>query len=260
MKRATLVLLSVTISGCLAAMALGHFLVLVPQRESVATADQASLAMEILFTHPMADGPAMEMAEPRQFGVMVDGEKADLRSMLKQVKVQGKSAYTAQVKVERPGDHLFFIEPAPYYEPGEKKMIIHYTKVIVDGFGAQDGWDKLVGLPVEIEPLVRPYGLWTGNLFRGIVRLNGQPVPFATIEVEYRNIGGKVQLPGEAFETQVIKADQNGVFAYAMPRAGWWGFAALVDGPEQMPNPANNDESTDVELGGLIWVQTTDMK
>ena len=153
---------------------------------------------------------------------------------------------------------MFYLEPAPYWEPGEKKMIIHYTKVVVDFLGAETGWDALVGLPVEIEPLVRPYGLWTGNAFRGIVRHDGQPVPFATVEVEYLNADENVAIPNDAFVTQTIKADAQGVFSYSIPRAGWWGFAALVDGPQPMAAPTG--EKVDVELGGLIWVQTVDMK
>ena len=57
---------------------------------------------------------------------------------------------------------------------------------------------------------------------------------------------------------QVIKADAAGVFCYAMPRAGWWGFAALVEGRERRPDPEG--APAEVELGGLIWVRTVDMK
>jgi cobalt/nickel transport protein len=116
----------------------------------------------------------------------------------------------------------------------------------------------MVGLPVEIEPLVRPYGLWTGNTFRGIVRKGGKPVPFAEIEVEYYNEGRAVEPPADPFVTQVVKAGADGEFAYTMPRAGWWGFAALVDGDEPMANP--DGEMVDVELGGLMWVRVLDMK
>ena len=56
----------------------------------------------------------------------------------------------------------------------------------------------------------------------------------------------------------MIKADANGVFSYTMPKAGWWGFAALVDGDEPMKSPGG--ETVDVELGGLIWVKTVDMR
>jgi cobalt/nickel transport protein len=114
-----------------------------------------------------------------------------------------------------------------------------------------------VGLPVEIEPLVRPYGLWTGNQFRGIVRKQGKPVPFAPVEVEWVN-DGSLKAPADPFVTQVIKADAAGQFAYSMPRAGWWGFAALTEGDEPMQGP--DGQPAKVEVGGLIWVKTLDMK
>jgi len=113
-------------------------------------------------------------------------------------------------------------------------------------------------LPVEIEPLVRPFGLWTGNTFRGIVKKDGKPLPFAQVEVEYYNQGKRVKIPNDAFITQVIKADANGVFSYTMPKAGWWGFAALVQGDQKMPGPDGKPAA--VELGGLIWVKTVDME
>jgi cobalt/nickel transport protein len=234
-----------------------HFVVLLPSTDTVSADDPRSVTLEILFTHPMNQGPVMEMAPPKQFGVVVGGKKHDLLGSLKLRKLQGRSTYTAQFQVQQEGDHLFYVEPAPYWEKAERKWIIHYTKVVVDSLGAEDSWDKLVGMPVEIEPLVRPYGLWTGNSFRGIVRHNGKPAPFARIEVEYYNQGKQVKVPSDAFTTQVIKADANGVFCYTMPRAGWWGFVALVDGPKQ---PGPDGKPADVELGGAIWVKTVDMQ
>jgi cobalt/nickel transport protein len=198
------------------------------------------------------------MAPPRRFGMIADGKRYDLLDTLQRKTVDGRTAYSATARLVRPGDHVFFLEPAPYWEPAERKMIVHYTKVVVDFLGMETGWDAMVGFPVEIEPLVRPYGLWTGNTFRGIVRRNGRPVPFAEVEVECRNAAGGVKPPNDAFITQVIKADAQGVFSYTMPKAGWWGFAALVDGDEQMENPEG--DPVDVELGGLIWVKTVDME
>ncbi|GJM03212.1 MAG: lipoprotein [Rhodomicrobium sp.] len=235
-----------------------HFQELIPSADSVTSDDPAEISLDLQFTHPMADGPRMQMDKPAAFGVVINGSKTDLMAALEARDKGEKAHYAARYKIKAPGDHIFFVKPAPYWEPDEGKMIIHYTKVIVDGFQGGEGWHKPVGLPVEIEPLSRPYGLWTGNLFRGRVLSNGKPVPFAIIEVEYRNEGGAVKLPGPAFETQEIRADANGVFSYAMPRAGWWGFAALVDGDEEMKNPEG--KSVPVELGGLIWVKTEDMK
>lgn len=236
----------------------GHFQVLVPSSDIVTASGGKTVDFNIIFTHPMEQGPTMEMGAPVQFGVLAGGEKQDLLDTLEAVKEDGKTAYTASYDVKAPGDHVFYIEPAAYWEPAEQKMIVHYTKVVVNAFGDEEGWDEMVGFPVEIEPLVRPYGLWTGNTFRGTVKANGAPVAFAEIEVEYLNEGSEVGIPADPYITQVVKADANGTFAYTMPRAGWWAFAALVDGDEKMKNPEG--EEVDVELGALMWVKCTDMK
>jgi cobalt/nickel transport protein len=200
----------------------------------------------------------MEMGAPKQFGVMLEGKKTSLLDSLKEIKVQGKRAYELLYKFKSPGDYIFFIEPAPYWEPAEQKMIVHYTKVIVDVLGAESGWDEMVGFPVEIEPLSRPYSLYTGNIFQGIVKKNGKPVPFAEVEVELYNKDKAYEAPADVFVTQVIKADANGVFSYAIPKSGWWGFAALIDGDKKMKNPKGKE--VDVELGAVIWVKVVDMK
>jgi cobalt/nickel transport protein len=246
------------VACAVATAALAHFQTLLPSGDIVTVEGPRRVTFDVRFTHPMEQGPLMEMGRPRQFGVLADGKMADLLDALQLRKVDGKSAYSCAYEFRRPADHVFYIEPAPYWEPAEQKMIVHYTKVVVSAFGAEEGWDAMVGFPVEIEPLVRPYGLWTGNAFRGIVRRNGEPVPFAEVEVEYYNEGGRVKAPADAFVTQVVKADERGVFSYTMPRAGWWGFAALVDGDQKMKNPEGKD--VDVELGGLMWVKTVDMQ
>jgi len=241
-----------------ATSAWAHFQVLIPSSDLVTAEGERSVNLNILFTHPMECGPVMEMGEPKQFGVLVGGRKKDLADTLQKRMLDGKTAYTASYTPKAPGDLVFYIEPAPYWEPAEQKMIVHYTKVVVNAFGEEESWDAMVGFPVEIEPLVRPYGLWTTNLFRGIVRKNGNPVPFAEIEVEFWNERDRVTPPADPFVTQVIKADANGVFSYSLPRAGWWAFAALMDGDGKMKNPDGAD--VDVELGALIWVKCLDMK
>jgi len=233
-----------------------HFQELIPSTEIVDAGTGRELTLALRFTHPMERGPVMAMGEPAAFGVLTPDDKVDLKGDLKAVEVDGKAAYQANFKVPAPGDYVFYVEPAPYWEPAEGVMIVHYAKTIVDAYDAQTGWDRMVGLPVEIEPLTRPYGLWTGNLFTGIVRKHGEPVPFAEVEVEWRN-DGSVEPPAGPFVTQVLKADGSGVFSYAMPRAGWWGFAALIEGDEPMTNPEGKE--VPVEQGALIWVRARDM-
>lgn len=237
--------------------AAAHFVVLLPSDDVVESGHGRDLALQLMFTHPMQQGPVMEMERPRHFGVLVGGKKIDLLESLQPRKLSGKTAYTAAYRLAQPGDHIFFVEPAPYWEPSERKMLLHYAKVVVDFLGAEQGWDAPVGLPVEIEPLTRPYGLWTGNCFRGIVRKNGRAVPFTEVEVEYYNVDRQITPPNDALVTQVVKTDAQGVFCYAIPRAGWWGFAALVPGDDKLKSPTG--EMVDVELGGVIWVKAVDM-
>lgn len=237
-------------------VAFAHFQEILPSADVVPEGGDRGVTVDLVFTHPFEGGPVMEMAQPARFGVLAHGKATDLAASLQRRALDGKSAWRAAYRVGEPGDYVFFVEPKPYWEPAERKFIVHYAKVVVD-FGSGEGWDEMVGLPVEIEPLVRPYGLWTGNQFRGVVRKNGEPVPFAEIEVEYVN-DGAVKAPADPFVTQVIKADAAGTFSYTMPRAGWWGFAALVAGDKPMAAP--DGKPAEVELGGLIWVKTVDMK
>jgi len=234
-----------------------HFLELIPDIDIVEDQKEARVTFDIRFSHPMEGGPLMNLEEPSRFLVLNKDITKDLKSSLIAHQSQGKNYYTAEYTIKSPGDHLFALTPQPYWEPAEQKMIIHYPKVVINAFGDESGWDEQLRMPVEIDPLVRPYGLWTGNTFRGVVKKDGRPVPFAEVEVEYLNRDNKVKAPSGPFITQVVLTDINGVFSYTMPVAGWWGFAALVEGDELMLNPQG--KKVEVELGGLLWVHCVDM-
>jgi len=246
--------------------AFAHFGTIIPSDDIVTQDDSRTLTLQVKFIHPM-EGHYMEMVKPKQFGVMHGGQKEDLLDALKPAKGKGGDQaeeftfWTADYKIRRPGDYTFFVEPTPYWEPAEDVFIIHYTKVCVDALGLEAGWDQPVGLETEIIPMTRPYGLWTGNLFTGQVLLKGKPVPYAEVEVEYLNESpgntSVVIAPSDPYVTQVVKADVNGVFSYAMPRAGWWGFAALNEADWKLKH---DGEEKGVEIGAVYWVHTRDMK
>ena len=244
-------------------MAEAHFGAIIPSKDIVGTADKTAITLDVEFLHPFEQN-FMPMAKPKAFGVMHNGEKSDLLASLVERKVRGKeqkeavSAWQATYKIKQPGDYTFFVEPEPYWEPAEDTYIIHYTKVCVQALGMEKGWDQPVGLKTEIIPLTRPYGLWSGNVFTGQVLRDGQPLAGAEVEVEYLNNQTKaVPAPADAYVTQVVKADGQGVFTYAMPRAGWWGFAALSEGDEKIKR--DGVEKT-VEIGAVYWVHTADMR
>ena len=240
----------------LAGAAEAHFGAILPSDDIVSETDDRSVLLTLAFHHPF-EGVYMEMARPRQFGVLVRGQRQDLLNTLTEVRQAGGVTWQAHYRIRRPGDHVFFLAPEPYFEPAEDAFIAHYAKVVVQAMGLEAGWDEEVGLRTEIVPLTRPYGLWTGNVFQGLVKVDGRAVPHATVEVAYHNQDG-VQAPDDAFTTQVVRADGNGVFTYAMPRSGWWGFAALTTSTETMTGPDGRER--DVELGALLWVRVRDMR
>lgn len=243
-----------------------HFGLVLPSDDIVTQDDSKTVALEVKFIHPM-EMHYMEMEKPKRFGVFHKGKTEDLGGSLEKSRGRGgeqQESFTfwkAQYVIKRPGDYTFFVEPTPYWEPAENKFIVHLTKVCVHALGLEEGWDEPVGLEMEIIPMTRPYGLWTGNVFTGQVLHKGKPVPNAEVEVEYLNESpdnpSVVKVPSDPFVTQVVKADRNGVFSYAMPRAGWWGFAALKDATWKLKKEG---KPRDVELGAVFWVRTVDMK
>jgi len=263
MKIASKILMSGLLIGStiLTSQAHAHFQMIIPSDDMVQQDENRTLDLDVRFWHPY-EGYGMNMKTPAKFGVMVDGKKTDLLDSLKPVKnkdVNGNmmDGFKANYTLKQPGDHIFYVEPVPYWEPAEDKFIVHYTKVVVNGFGLEEGWDEDVGLKTEITPLTRPYGLYTGDVFQGIVKVNGKPVPFTEVEVEYYNKDHSLKPEADPLITQRVKADANGVFTYAMPRAGWWGFAALNEDEKKLQH---DGEEYPIEIGALIWVKTHDMK
>ncbi|OGC41915.1 ATP-dependent DNA ligase [candidate division WOR-3 bacterium RBG_13_43_14] len=236
----------------------GHFQMIIPSSTIVEPGSE-NISIDLRFCHPF-EGDILNMVRPSLFGVMIKGEeREDLLSGISRYDIDGLSAWKMNYRVKNPGDHIFFVEPQPYWEPAEEVFIIHYTKVVVHAFGMEKGWDAEIGLSAEIMPLTRPYGLYTGNIFTGMVKLNGKPAPNIDVEVEYYNDAQKYKAPAGPFVTQIIRTDISGIFHYAMPCAGWWGFAALGEADEKMRNPQDQKDYP-VELGAVFWVQVINMK
>ena len=227
-----------------------HFLEILPQADVLPEGGRVEL--DLVFTHPFAGGPVMALERPEEVGVVTQSGRETLTDRLVETPREGRSAWHLSYDLPAPGGAIFYVTPKPYWEAAEGKFIRHHAKVAVDAWASGEGLEAAVGLPVEIVPLMRPTGLWAGNLFRGVVLREGVPVPGAEIEVEFVNTAG-IEAPNDAYVTQVIRADAAGVFAYAMPFAGWWGFAALLEGAA-LPGP--DGAPAPVEEGGLIWIET----
>lgn len=242
--------LTAVLFACLAGNAFAHFGMVIPS-ENIVTPARKSVKIDLSFSHPFAM-IGMDMVKPKQFYIVTGGQKTDLLPELKQSKVMDHQAWTAEAAIRKPGVYGLVMEPTPYWEPAEDLSIIHYTKTLIAAFGDDQGWDEPLGLATEIVPLTRPFGNYAGNSFSGRVLLNGKPVPGAEVEVEFYNQDSKLDTLSDYHITQVVKADENGVFTFACPLAGWWGFAALNEADYKLKDPAGNEKG--VELGAVLWV------
>ena len=239
---------------CFSSTALAHFGMVIPSSDIVMEKKEASIALALSFSHPM-EVVGMPLAAPASFKVFTDGEALELKDSLKPATIMDHPSWTAEYVVKRPGVYQFVMEPTPYWEPAEDCFIVHYTKTVVAAFGEEEGWGAPLGLKTEIVPLTRPFGNYAGNVFQGQVLLDGKPVAGADVEVEFYNKDGKHEAPNDYMITQVVRTDVNGVFAYAVPFAGWWGFAALNTASEKMDHEG---APKDVELGAVLWTRFVD--
>jgi cobalt/nickel transport protein len=227
-----------------------HYGMIIPNDPMISQEDGRSVSLTMSFSHPFEmDG--MMLDKPVAFSVTHEGTTTDLLGDLQDATVMDDQGYTLDYPLERPGTYVFAMEPQPYWEPAEDAFIIHYTKTYVTAYGDDEGWDTELGLKTEIVPLSKPFGLWERNVFQGIVKMDGAPVPYAEVEVEFFNDGAGATAPDELMITQTVKADQNGVFTYAAPADGWWGFAALNTADYTLPQDGVDKA---VELGAVIWV------
>lgn len=228
-----------------------HFGMVIPSQPTVMEVGNASINLALKFWHPF-ENEGMNLEKPVAFSVYQDGKATDLLGTLKEGSEQGKRVWTSAFTVQRPGLYAFVMEPKPYFEKEEDCYIVHLTKVYVDAYGDDEGWSEPLDLPTEIVPLVRPGALYAGNVFQGRVLRDGKPVSGAEVEVEwYPGPDKKGVAPFESMVTQTVKADDAGIFSYAAPAAGWWGFAALQDGGTTIPHEG---EDKAVELGAVVWV------
>lgn len=268
-------LICVAAAGFLAsATAQAHFQLL--YTPEAALKEAAAVPLALVFSHPFESGFTMNMEKPEAFYVVSqrgDAERktTDLMQYLEPTQWAGKDSKGAAYLAHPPksvtrslGDYTYVLKPAPYYESQEDKYIQQITKTMVNIGGLPGGWDEPLGLPVEIVPLDKPYANWVGGVFRAVVMSNGKPVPHAEVEIEYLNhepqidvrrfaTEGRVTAPQDAFTTLSIRADAAGQVIIGLPKAGWWGIAALDldDGLKY--------KGKELSLDAVLWVKATDM-
>ena len=242
-----------------APVAAAEFSLIIPTREPLLQGGAPTTGLRVGLFDPLA-AALKESPRPKRFGVQLLGEETDLLPALRPAGEKQAAPWSAEFTVKSPGDHTFFAEHPPVWQAADEQFTVYLAKLCLNAFGQEEGWDEPVGLEAEIVPLSRPYGLWAGNLFSGQVLFGGEPAPYVAVEVAW--FGTAADTPAAlpvaaAWRVQKIRADANGVFHYAMPRAGWWGFAAALDTERTLKR-----EGADAPVGLVTsyWVMARDLK
>ncbi len=222
-----------------------HFLTFLSSSDNVSDKKNTKVDFDISFMHPF-EQTGMTMEQPKLFLNSLDKSIPVIESK----KLNHKS-WKSSYDLKSPGVYKFFVQPQPYFEPAEEKFISHVPKVVISSFGLEDGWDEPVGLKYEIIPMVKPFALYSGNLFQGKVLHDGKPASNVEVEVELYNEFG-LKAPSDAHVTQVVKTDANGVFSFVMNHKGWWGFAALI---EEGKLKHSDGKMYPIENGALMWIK-----
>lgn len=234
-----------------AGMCHAHFGMVIPSDNMIMADENREISLLLSFSHPF-EMKGMPLERPEKFMVAGPKGKTDLTGQLTSVDIMGYPSWQTRYTVKWPGSHIFVMSPKPFWEPAEDCFIVHTTKTVVAAFGDDSGWDRELGLKTEIIPLSRPFGIYQGNVFQAVVKLDGKVVPYAQIEVEYYNQQQDARALNDYMVTQTIKADGNGVFTFSVPVPGWWGFSALNTSDEKM---MVGSTPKDVELGAVLWVK-----
>ncbi|MFP4238128.1 DUF4198 domain-containing protein [Rhodosalinus sp.] len=224
------------------------------------------LPLKMVFWHPFDNGTIMDMGEPEEFFFVHRGEKTDLSDSLSQITFTGTQnsgqAWEGVLPVRRNGDYIVGLVPEPYFEESEDIYIQHLTKVYFNKAGIPTDWMEPVGMATEFVPLNKPYNVMTGSTFSAQLLSDGEPVAGAEIEIEYMaaepdmeaDSPGPVKASPPPGGSVVAVTDPNGVFSFGIPKAGFWGFAALGSGPD------TEHEGKELSQDAVIWVRAYDLE
>lgn len=224
------------------------------------------VSLRLIFWHPFENGHAMDLDRPLDFYAISRGQRIDLMETLNPITFTGAensaAAYEATLPVTRAGDYVLVAEPAPYFEESEDIFIQQLTKVYLNHAELPTDWMEPLGLATEILPLNKPYNIIAGSTFTGQVLSEGKPVAGAEVEIEYMAAEPELAtntarepvagpMPGGAV---IAITDENGYFTFGVPKAGWWGFAALGTGP------VTEHEDKELSQDAAIWVRAWDIE
>ncbi len=207
-------------------IAWAHFPIVTPSAPFARKGEKTALT--VAFGHPF-EGDRAPAPPPAAVRVVAPSDAVhDLTPALSPRGGDADRRWVVEFTPAERGDHVFVVEGAPH--PHEGAAVVDLTKVVVNVSGVQQGWDRVLGLAVELEPLTRPYGLPVGATFRARARVAGEPAEGVRVEVEHLSPEAPAEIPPEPFVTRVEKSGVGGELAVTLDRPGWWilSFAAAA--------------------------------
>ncbi len=159
------------------------------------------------------------------------------------------------------GDHYLCLISQEHYLPELNEVWQEFTKVPLH-VEEESSWDRPVGLKLEIIPLIRPYGLMSGQIFRGKLLYEDRPAPGVLIQItRYHGVFiPRNAIPRDAFGNPnyplmylSVKTDENGYFSVSLNQPGWWLISA------RMPHGYTNLglQRLPLIIRGSLWVYIT---
>ncbi len=248
MKRLAQFVLVVVSLALTVSIARAHYNMLLPQTGPIKKGDSVLLVYQWghPFEHELFDAPAPEAV----FAVAPDGKKIDLSKELEKFEIAGAdgkkaTAYRFRFTALQRGDYVFVLRTPPIWMPEDQEFLQDTVKSVLH-VQAEKGWDTAAGLPFEVLPLTRPYGLQPGMAFQAQVETQppeesqrlrkdavargGKPFAGAIVEIEHYHATPPAMLPPEEHITRTAKTDPNGVLTCTLTDAGWWCLTARRDG------------------------------
>lgn len=158
------------------------------------------------------------------------------------VRGENRESYTIPIDKKsgffNPGDYIVVVQHQPHWKKNEGIYRQKVTKFCLNQFNLVTDWHKRVlrNMP-EVIPLVQPYSLYAGSIFRAeVVNDEGNFIPHAKIQIEYlnypmgdRELNTTTGFISDDIADTFIFTDNHGGFSFIPPREGLWTFT-LVDG------------------------------
>ncbi|MDC3378656.1 DUF4198 domain-containing protein [Planctomycetota bacterium] len=229
------------------ATAWAHYPMLLADRGSVDPGQPVTI--EYAIGHPYMND---RYDAPRLRRVRVMAPRRSPRSITADITTsttpEGTRSWQVSYTPEREGDYVFSFHGE--YTERPARNIWDFAKVVIHCRGAQMGWERPVGDPLEIVPLTRPYAIPVGTVFRGqVMHSDRRAGPGMFVEAEtYTDV-----LPDPVPELAEYRweqlTDPNGCFSIVLNKRGWWVLSVAEDG-----GPGNQGSMNRPVRRAVLWV------